>query len=373
MKLQKFILNNPDWEEKLSDYPYYLTIKRKDGYVLFKYNQQLSDFNNEIVREARGIIFREKDWKCVCHGFDKFGNYGESYCPDIKWEGVSVQEKIDGSLIKIWYCEDDGWHISTNGCIDALDASYGVGKDKNYRCLFEKAILNSNLQDWGEFKKLMYQAGRYNTYMFELVSPLDKHVILYPETKLYFLGFRNNKNNKEYLPEDSIVSCYFSFPKRYKFRSLEDVVEISKLLPYDEEGYVVCEKYFNRIKIKSPKYIKAHYLRNNGHVTDERLIDIILKGEQEEFQTYLNEYSDRIELLKTEMIFFENACNQTLFEIRQKHFSNRKEYADIVNLEPKRIRAFLFKAFDKGKDYRFADFSCDWNANDWVRVLFIKE
>ena len=73
------------------------------------------------------------------------------------------------------------------------------------------------------------------------------------------------------------------------------------------------------------------------------------------------------------MIFFENACNQTLFEIRQKHFSNRKEYADIVNLEPKRIRAFLFKAFDKGKDYRFADFSCGWNANDWARVLFVKE
>ena len=149
----------------------------------------------------------------------------------------------------------------------------------------------------------MYQAGRYNTYMFELVSPLDKHVVLYPETKLYFLGFRNNKNNKEYLPEDSIVSCYFSFPKRYQFSSLEDVVKISKLLPHDEEGYVVCDKYFNRIKIKSPKHIKAHYLRNNGHVTDERLIDIILKGEQEEFLTYLNEYSDRIELLKIEMIF----------------------------------------------------------------------
>lgn len=373
MKLLDFILANTDWERKLTDCPYCLTIKRKDGYILFKYNQQLSDFNNEIVREARGIIFRERDWKCVCHGFDKFENYGEDYCPDIEWKGATVQEKVDGSLIKTWYCEDDGWHVSTNGCIDASNASYGMGDRENYHCLFASAVLNSSLMDLGEFKKLMDYAGRSNTYMFELVSPFNKHIILYPETKLYFLGFRDNKSNKEYLPEDSIISLYFPIPKRYKFNSLDDVIKTSKLLPYDEEGYVVCDKHFNRIKIKFPEYIKAHYLRNNGHITDKRLIDIILEGEQGEFLTYLNEYSDRIKLLETEMRFFENTCNQTSSKIRQKTFLNRKEYADIVNLEPKRIRPFLFSAFDKDENYRFADFSCDWGSNDWARILFTKE
>ena len=71
--LLEFIQNNlNDWEEKLSSDPYNLKISRDGPYVMFKYNQFSSDFSNPIVREARGIIFREDNWKCVRRAFDKF-------------------------------------------------------------------------------------------------------------------------------------------------------------------------------------------------------------------------------------------------------------------------------------------------------------
>ena len=97
---------------------------------MFKYNQIESDFEYQLVREARGIILREKVWKVVCRPFDKFFNYGEQFSDVrlIDWEHVYVQQKVDGSLIKIWY--DFGrWHISTNGSIDAFKAECG---DTNY-------------------------------------------------------------------------------------------------------------------------------------------------------------------------------------------------------------------------------------------------
>ena len=59
LKLKEFILNNKDWEEKLTSSPYNLIIKKDGPYILFKYNQLSSDFNIDLVREARGIIFRE--------------------------------------------------------------------------------------------------------------------------------------------------------------------------------------------------------------------------------------------------------------------------------------------------------------------------
>ena len=85
LKLQYFIENNQNWEEKLTVEPYYLTIKKEkineyEDYVIFKYNMLNSDFNEKIVQEARGIIFqinyKVNLVKPVCIPFFKFFNYG---------------------------------------------------------------------------------------------------------------------------------------------------------------------------------------------------------------------------------------------------------------------------------------------------------
>ena len=42
-------------------------------------------------------------YSCVCMPFYKFGNYGKSYVTPLNWNNSYVTEKLDGSLIKLWF------------------------------------------------------------------------------------------------------------------------------------------------------------------------------------------------------------------------------------------------------------------------------
>ena len=57
MKVLDFIRENANWEEILAGAPYHIKASWDGNYVLLKYNQLASDFNEEIVRECRGSIF----------------------------------------------------------------------------------------------------------------------------------------------------------------------------------------------------------------------------------------------------------------------------------------------------------------------------
>lgn len=350
LKLKEFIQNNTNWEEILSNFPYNLIIKRDFPYIMFKYNQLSSDFTIDLVREARGVIFREDTWKCVCHSFDKFGNYGESYCPEIDWSTASVQEKVDGSLIKFWY-DDLSWHISTNGTIDAYKAtigdSYDVG-DNSYGKLVLTAIVNAGLTVNTLFENL----NKDNTYMFELVSPQTRVVVPYTNTELYFLGYRSKANDREYSPHEEncdevveFIKKYFKVPKIYSLYTLEQVEAAAKILTWNEEGYVICDTDFNRVKIKSPEYVKVHHLATlKGLITTERLIDLVIKNEQDEFLAYFPEYKVRVMHIYYIRLCVYGNCIADLRDIENNyHPKTRKEFAEIVNTRyPTYERPYLF-------------------------------
>ena len=102
LAVQQFIEQHSDWEKLLQEKPYCMTISRDKMFgrnlVMLKYSQIDSDFKNEIVRECRGLILDEDTFEPVCVPFFKFGNYGESYCPEIDWKSCWVGEKLDGCV-----------------------------------------------------------------------------------------------------------------------------------------------------------------------------------------------------------------------------------------------------------------------------------
>lgn len=358
LELRDFILSHDNWEELLTTDPYNLKISRDGDYIMFKYNQLSSDFTIPLVREARGIIFRESDWECVCEKFTKFGNYDESYCPDIDWATASVQEKVDGSLIGMFY--DNGWHICTNGTIDAFKAELNDAKYKTFGDLFEAALPFS----FDEFNTI---AGTGYVYMFELCSKYNRVVIPYDEPKLYFLGIRNIYTGNEVSPEESVLKDYFDIPKRYNLHSLEDVQRAANALPWNQEGYVVCDGNFNRVKIKSPQYIMTHYARNNGVVNTERLVQIILDGEQEEFLTYASDYATELHEVEKAMYEIGYKAFDKLKEIfNMKEFETRGAYACEVAKYPTYMKDFLFHCFDSRI---FWDYAKSWDTNKWVKAI----
>ena len=46
LKLIEFIKSHNNWEELLQQEPYCLKIKRDNNYIIFNYNQIMSDFSN---------------------------------------------------------------------------------------------------------------------------------------------------------------------------------------------------------------------------------------------------------------------------------------------------------------------------------------
>ena len=96
-----FIIDHPDtWQIDLEAKN--IRVKQQGDLAIFNYRPG-ADFNDEIVREARGIIIDIKNLSVVCYPFTKFGNYYESYADDIDWSTAQVQEKIDGSIVKLYH------------------------------------------------------------------------------------------------------------------------------------------------------------------------------------------------------------------------------------------------------------------------------
>ena len=320
LKLFEFIQNNPDWESLLKTYPYFINIKRKDNFIIFNYNQINSSFSEEIVRECRGIILEDIIFRPVCVPFFKFGNYGESYCPDIDWSTAEVQEKVDGSLIKLWNYKGE-WKHSTNGMIDAKDAELSefVTEFRTFDKLINIAIMNCCLN----FDKL----DKNSTHMFELISPYNKVVIYHPEINLRYLGSRNNITFEEY---NAGIYIGIDMPKRYKFNTLEDCIAASKDLPFNEEGYVVVDNNWNRVKIKSPAYVMTHNLLT-GPMTEDRIIDLIKVNEQDEFLIYYPEYIPKFNEVQDKIDNFINDIKSCINGISNTDFIARKDFAVYAN------------------------------------------
>ena len=108
LELQKFMQEHDNWAELLATEPYNLKISYYEKLVMFKYNQLTADFSIPLVREARGIILERKPpYRVVCWPFEKFFNYGEDHAAQINWSTASVQEKIDGSLMKCYFWDGE--------------------------------------------------------------------------------------------------------------------------------------------------------------------------------------------------------------------------------------------------------------------------
>ena len=65
--------------------------------------------------------------KIVCYPFSKLFNFGEKHTAKMDWETAVFTEKLDGSLIKLYFLESDNqWLIATNNTIDARSLFWSI-------------------------------------------------------------------------------------------------------------------------------------------------------------------------------------------------------------------------------------------------------
>ncbi len=321
--LLPFINAHPDWRELLAQNPYSISIKDAGRYTIFSYSQSDSDFNDPIVRECRGCIIKDAGSESmipVCQPFYKFGNYGESYCPEIDWSTARVQEKVDGSLIKVW-CDENEWHVSTSGMIDAFSAPIFTAPGLSFGNLFTEAAKLAGLN--------MTTLDPNMTYMFELTSQYNRVVVPHTEPTLWHIGTRNNRTF-----EEVEIDLGIRKPKQYQFARIEDCVAAARSLPFSDEGYVVVDAAWNRVKIKSPAYVAAFFLKNNGVITVPRIIDMIRTGELPEFLTYYPEFTDEVSKVTYTLTCFEEMLSNRIQELLSQDFVTQKDFALAVKDSP---------------------------------------
>ena len=235
-----------NWREKMKAMRIRIVESDDSPLVVFNYGPDC-DFSNPVVQEARGIIIDIEKLDVVCWPFRKFGNWNESYADRIDWESAKITEKIDGSIIKLYYY-DGCWNWATNSTISADQAHLNDNKNVTFLDVIKRTE---------NYKEIPFDSLDKNcTYLFELVSPETQVVIRYDRRMLYHIGTRNNLTGKELDADIGIIK-----PKLY---TGEENLEFWKTFAsnmnegLEHEGFVVVDKNYNRIKIKTPEYLIAH-------------------------------------------------------------------------------------------------------------------
>lgn len=188
-------------------------------------------------------------------------------------------------------------------------------------------------------------------YTFELVSPESRVVIPYKKTKIYFIGVRYIQDFEEYNPDSFTSLCaVIPRPKEYPLPNLKSCLAAVEHMGYDEEGFVVVDSHWKRVKIKSPAYISVHYLRNNGINSKARILEIIEHNEQEEFLTYFPEYKEYFDEIYSRYKDYKERVYKAICDIKSKMSANdpvvpwtQKDFAKYINDNYKDISSFLFK------------------------------
>lgn len=359
MTEKSFICNlihdNPDhWEEIMEKKN--ITVKREGDLAILNYITFFADFSDPVVQEARGIIVDVRDCVVVCWPFRKFGNWNESYVDSIDWESAVVQEKIDGSITKLYFY-GGRWMWATNSVIYA-----------------EKAMID---EQGRSFSDVIREADNYKdipfdqldvtkTYIFELVSPETTVVIPYQHAHLYHLSTRSNITGEEF--DDSIG---IEKPRVYGGgKSLDDYIAHVKTLNPDEanptvEGFVVRDRDHHRIKIKSPEYLMVHKIVNSGNLSEDRLVEVISNRDEvvreiilrnPELTERLNETEKKIALLEKEI---------------EKYIAYVRGLYEEVEHDRKAVAAAIRK--DKYAEFGFAAIGNNMTAMEMMKKKPVKK
>lgn len=337
MELLDFIHEHDNWRDLIQEAPYCIKIKEDDKYLLLKYNYYAdeTDWANPIVKQCRGIILRKDDLQPVCIPFYRFYNLGQKEADEVDFNNCKIQDKVDGSLIKIWI-DDEKLHISTNGTINAYDVQLatlgGVKSEISFGTLVEK-LIKDNID--------LFYKDKNSTHMFELISPYNKVVVDYWfDVKLYYLGSRDNNSFKEYNNKEMRKA----FPTVEEFNlNIIKADELHELANNRPEGIVVVDNNYNRVKVKNPQYLILS--KSVADLTDKTILEIVArKNEDEFFATVKDIYAaQRVRNMSNKFLAFVNTIEKDRVKLKEKKETlSKKDYALIVLQYPNYEIQFLF-------------------------------
>jgi RNA ligase len=186
---------------------------------------------DSITTRTRGLITDSKG-NIKAHSFNKFHNIEQNlHNPTNEF---TVYEKVDGSLIILFWDEDE-WIITSRGSFTSNQAKYA------------KKLIDTQ-----------YDASGLNkdyAYSFEIIYPENRIVVDYKDRRelIFLAAFAKDGTEVDVL--DSIKNMGTPIVKQYDFR---DYTTIKSLDWENCEGFVVRFSNGDRTKIKFNNYLDLH-------------------------------------------------------------------------------------------------------------------
>jgi hypothetical protein len=251
--VREFMLAGGSYEELYAKHA--VKAKPHNGKVSLIYDQLAARDDDPLACQCRGLVLREETWEVVAHPFHRFFNHGQGAAAPIDWATARFEEKLDGTLLIVYWDDRAGrWMCATRSMSEAHGDINGVG---TFAELADQAAANlavgaATLHDLMEG----VAADRRVTHLFELTGPYNTIVCRYAELGLTLLGARSLDTGIEIDPAKIADATGFTVAKTWEFSNVEHLMEVIREWdPREHEGVVVKDAAFNRIKVKSPKYL----------------------------------------------------------------------------------------------------------------------
>lgn len=375
MHTLSFIQENDDWKEKLID----MGIKINNDpmfpqLINLCYDQIAATKTHPITMECRGLVIDTGNIKVQGRPFDRFFNIGEakSVTDKINFNNCTVHEKLDGSLLKIYYSERyNTWLIGTKGtttarnAITKYDEESGIpllylvgdalGISVDYHVSSYYTGYHQEFVDAGDYEIIMKlineivgsRLNRGYTYILELTSPQNNIVTRYDENALTLLGVRDNDSG-EYVDHDVDI---FKKPKTYHCGNLDEIHHALSKLNINSgklnEGFVItCNDTGIRCKIKSRGYLAVHRNLNNESLDAMSIYEVVAEHDEDEVLAYYPELCGEFNVVVNRRIKAIEKIGKgiSLF----KEIDDRKELA--LTLKELGVASAVFLSMKNGLD-----------------------
>ena len=287
---------------------YGIKASAKPGEYMFSLNyDQIESKACQIVNECRGLILATEgkplqegqitgsdpvgETYVMARPFDRFFNHGDVNAAPVNFDDPNTIffEKLDGTLCILYFNPElDEWHVATRAVPMADKTITGWG-DWTFRKLFEKAlvdtlfnsgIIGKDVSPSVAFNVWTKNLNKNNTYCFELTTPLNRIVVHYPDYRVHLLGCRETATGKEFPIVSMFKSSGFhgvSVCPSHKLSNLKELLDfVGSKSPMEQEGIVVCDSAFNRVKVKSLAYLAYNRVRDSAANSPRAVMELIL-------------------------------------------------------------------------------------------------
>ncbi len=316
-----------------------------DNKILLKYDQLVSPALMGLpeMQDCRGLILDLNDFSVISLAFRKFFNSEEGNAHKIDWNTAHILEKLDGSMMQIyWDKYKNIWFAGTSGTAE------GEGLVNNkLGTTFNDLFWNTIFEKYPKFR--LGWLDKKCCYVFELTTPFNIVVKPHGESSVTLLTARNLETLKEATREE-LIECgkalHLPVVKSYDLMDVEKIKNTFEEKDPFFEGYVVVDNYFNRVKIKSPKYVAIHHLKNR--TAEHHIVEIIKTNEIEEFVATFIDRKEEIYRLKDNYDNLIGKLKNVWLEI---------EVHRPKNMDPLEKRKYAEAVFDICKKYEMKTFT----------------